>query len=60
MPRGVSVVDDRGKLLYDLNTFGQEYKAAIGGAGGSGGIFVEAGALQRFHEFGAALRHAWT
>ena len=35
MPRGVSVVDDRGNLLYDLNTFGQEYKAAIGGAGGS-------------------------
>ena len=35
MPRGVSVVDDRGNLLYDLNTFGQVYKAAIGGAGGS-------------------------
>ena len=35
MPRGVSVVDDRGNLLYDLNTYGQEYKAAIGGAGGS-------------------------
>ena len=35
MPRGVSVVDDRGNLLYDLNDFGQEYKAAIGGAGGS-------------------------
>jgi len=35
VPRGVSVVDDRGNLLYDLNTFGQEYKAAIGGAGGS-------------------------
>ena len=35
MPRGVSVVDDRGNLLHDLNDFGQEYKAAIGGAGGS-------------------------
>ena len=35
MPRGVTVVDDRGNLLYDLNTYGQEYKAAVGGAGGS-------------------------
>merc|ERR1711971_1298844 len=35
VPRGVTVVDDRGNLLYDLNTYGDEYKAAIGGAGGS-------------------------
>jgi len=35
VPRGVTIVDDRGNLLYDLNDFGQEYKAAIGGAGGS-------------------------
>ena len=35
MPRGVTILDEKGNNLCDLNDFEQEYKAATGGDGGS-------------------------
>merc|ERR1711971_445646 len=35
VPRGVSILDEKGNTLCDLNDFEQELKAAVGGDGGS-------------------------
>ena len=35
MPRGICILDEKGHVLSDLNTYDQEYKAAFGGDGGS-------------------------
>ena len=35
VPRGVSILEEKGNTLCDLNDFEQEFKAAVGGDGGS-------------------------